>query len=144
MQKTLTYLKFISPAVLRVGIALVIIWFGFQQLLHPQMWLSYVPLSVVSFFHLSANFLVHLNGAFEIVFGAAMLLGIRTRLSALLLALHMFDITYIVGYGAIGMRDLGLSFALLAIFMHGPSPFSFDVFKRNSPEDASIAETKMI
>jgi uncharacterized membrane protein YphA (DoxX/SURF4 family) len=133
MEKILNNLKTYSPTVLRIGMAIIAIWFGAQELLHPQMWTSYIPDSVVSFSHLNANFLVHMNGAFEPIFGIALLLGIKTRISALLLTIHMFDITYVVGYGALGVRDLGLAFGLLAVFMHGPSPLSFDIFKKETP-----------
>lgn len=134
MEKIINNLKTYSPTVLRIGMALIAIWFGAQELLNPQMWTGYIPDSVIAFSNLSANFLVHMNGSFELVLGIALLLGIKTRITALLLTLHMLDITYVVGYGALGIRDLGLAFGLLAVFMHGPSPLSFDVFKKSSPQ----------
>jgi len=65
---------------------------------------------------LSAVTLVHLNGVFEIIFGTALLLGFFTQLSAFLLALHMLDITFTVGFDSIGVRDFGLSIATIVIF----------------------------
>ncbi len=132
MEKILSNLKTYSPTVLRIGMALIAIWFGAQELLYPQMWVSYIPDSVVAFSHLNANFLVHMNGAFELVFGLALLVGIKTRITAFLLSIHMLDITYVVGYGALGIRDLGLAFGLIAVFMHGPSLLSFDMFKKET------------
>lgn len=126
MEKILNNLKTYSPTVLRVGMAIIAIWFGAQELLNPQMWLGYIPDSIVSISGLNANILVHMNGAFELVFGIALLLGIKTRITALLLAIHMLDITYVVGYGALGVRDLGLAFGLVAVFMYGSSPLSID------------------
>lgn len=132
MQTFLNNLKTYSPTVLRIGMALIAIWFGAQELLYPQMWVSYIPDSVVAFSHLNANFLVHMNGSFELVFGIALLLGIKTRITAFLLAIHMLDITSIVGYGALGVRDLGLAFGLIAVFMYGPSLLSVDMFKKEN------------
>jgi hypothetical protein len=40
----------------------------------------------------------------------------------------LIEITYTVGYGGLGARDLGLTLAMISIFMSGPSPFSIDIF----------------
>jgi len=135
LQKKLTTY---SPTVLRIGMSIIAIWFGTQEILNPQMWTSFVPDSIVTFSHLSANFLVHMNGAFELIFGIALLLGIKTRITAFLLTLHMFDITYVVGYSALGIRDLGLALGLLAVFMHGPSPVSFDQRKSKTEYSSTV------
>ena len=60
------------------------------------------------------------NALFELVFGFLLLFGWQTRIAALLLALHLFDIMYVVGYGEIGVRDFGLAIATLVVFMNGP------------------------
>ena len=140
MQKYAFYLKMFAPTVLRVGMVGIVIWFGSQELLHPLMWQGYIPESVVTMSHLNANILVHINGIFEVIFGLALLLGIQTRFVAFLLTIHMFDIAYVVGYSPMGMRDLGLSIALLSVFMQGPSPLSVDMFKKNSEEESPSLE----
>ena len=113
-------LELYAPSVLRIGMAVVILWFSTQQFSDPQTWTAYVPDSAVALTHLSAVTLVHVNAAFELVFGTLLLFGWQVRLSALLLALHLFDIMYVVGYGEIGVRDFGLAVATLAVFMNGP------------------------
>ncbi|MEK7609523.1 MAG: DoxX family protein [Patescibacteria group bacterium] len=118
--------KEIAPIILRIAMSLVFLWFGSQQLIHPSNWLSFVPDSVVSFSHLSATILVHFNGAFEIVFGLALLFGFFTRTSALLLGLHLFNITLSLGLSAIAVRDFGLSMATLAIVFYGMDRFCLD------------------
>lgn len=119
-------LKQLAPVVLRIGLALVFIWFGTQQLLDVKMWVGLVPDFVISISHVSATTLVHFNGAFEIVFGLALLVGISTRVTAFLLALHIIDIMFVVGYGPIGVRDFGLSVATVAIFLNGADFFTLD------------------
>lgn len=126
-------LKTFSPFILRVGISLVFLWFGSNQIMDPKTWVGFVPDSVVSMSHLDVNTLVYLNGIFEITLGSALLLGFFTRLSALLLALHIIDITYIVGFDATGVRDFGLSIATLAVFLNGMDTISLDYWtKRQS------------
>ena len=130
MNKLFDQLKPLAPAVLRWGIAAVFLWFGSQQLIQTSMWLSFIPQSVIDISHLSASTLVHLNGSFEIIFGLALLFGYQTRIAALLLSLHMFEITSVVGYDAIGVRDFGLSVAALAVFLYGADEFGLDAWRR--------------
>ncbi len=113
-------------AVLRVGMSLVFFWFGTQQFLHTQAWVSYIPQWVMDMSSLDALTLVRINGAFEIVFGVALLLGICTRITALLLALHMAEIAFTVGYTSIGVRDFGLTIATFAIFLYGADHYCLD------------------
>jgi len=109
-----------ASSVLRYGMSAVILWFSFQQFADPQTWTAYVPDSAVSLSHLSASTLVYFNAAFELVFGLMLVFGWQTRIAALLLALHLFDIMYVVGYGEIGVRDFGLAVATLVVCMNGP------------------------
>lgn len=113
-------------AFLRIGMSLVFLWFATQQFLHTQMWTSYIPEWVMKFSSLDAVTLVHINGSFEFVFGIALLFGICTRTSALLLGLHMAEITFTVGYDSIGVRDFGLSIATFAIFLYGADYYCID------------------
>jgi len=125
MQK-FDHMKTYAPTVLRIGVSLVFLWFGFQQLINTEMWTRLIPQAAMDVSGLSAINLVHFNGAFEIVFGLCLLLGFFTRTVAFLLALHMLHITYVVGYNGIGVRDFGLSMAAISTFLYGVSPISLD------------------
>ena len=125
-------IKLFSPVILRIGIALVFIWFGVNQFLDTVSWTAYVPQWMVSISFLSAATLVHLNGVFEIVFGAALLLGFFTRVAAFLLMLHMIDITFIVGLDSIGVRDFGLSIATIAVWLNGMDFLTLDRFMKRT------------
>ena len=113
-------MKIYAPSVLRSGMVAVILWFSLQQFLHNNLYTAYVPDSIVSLSHLSATILVFFNAVFELVFGVLLAFGWQTRVVSLLLALHLFDIMYTVGYGQIGTRDFGLAVATFVIFMNGP------------------------
>ncbi len=127
-------LKKFSPVVLRIGIALVFIWFGINQISDTSQWLDYVPQWVSSLSGLSISTIVFLNGIFEITFGAALLLGFFTQFVALILTLHILDIMYIVGWNSIGVRDFGLSIAMITIFLNGDDFFTLDKFIENEIE----------
>jgi uncharacterized membrane protein YphA (DoxX/SURF4 family) len=119
-----------APSMLRFGMSAVILWFSVQQFMHNQQWTAYVPDSAVALTHLSANVLVFFNASFELVFGLMLVFGWQTRTAALLLALHLFDIMLVVGYGEIGVRDFGLAVATLVVFMNGTDRLCIQQKKR--------------
>ncbi len=122
MQRLTLFLERYASSVLRYGLAAVVLWFSLQQFLHNSLWTAYIPPSLVALTGISAGVLVSVNAIFELVFGLMLVFGWQTRLAALLLALHLFDIMYVIGYGEIGVRDFGLAVALLVVFMNGPDP----------------------
>jgi len=127
-------LKPFAPVLLRLGIGALFLWFGFDQFIHTSDWLAYVPQSISDMLPIGTATIVHLNGAFEILFGLALFLGFYTRFAAFLLALHLIDITYIVGYSALGVRDFGLTIATIAIWLNGKDFFSLDRYMSAPPE----------
>lgn len=138
-------LKFFAPVVLRIGLALVFLWFGFSQIVDTASWTAYVPDYAMSLSHLSVTTIVHLNGIFEIIFGTLLLLGLFTRFAALLLALHMIDITIIVGLDQTGVRDFAITIATIAAFLHGIDWLSLDRWRRVGPfaiENQEVAGTE--
>lgn len=114
-----------APAVVRIGMSLVFLWFGFSQLTAPQDWTRLLP-DWTAMLPVTSEQLVLFNGGFEIVFGILLLIGLWIRPVALLLALHMFHVTSVVGYGGVGVRDFGLSMATTSVFLHGPDRFTLD------------------
>jgi uncharacterized membrane protein YphA (DoxX/SURF4 family) len=124
--KGMQKLKVYAPSVLRYAMSLVILWFGTQQFITTANWLGYVPDSIITLTHLSRETLVYINGTIEVVGGILLVFGIGTRWVALLLALHLLDIMYMVGYGEIAVRDFGLALSTFAIFMNGPDELTID------------------
>ncbi len=139
IKTTTNYLELWAPGVLRIGMAVVILWFSLQQFLHNSVWVAYIPDSVVAISHLSASNLVFLNAVFELVFGLALMFGFFTRFSALLLSLHLFDIMWVVGYGEIGVRDLGLAIGTFVVFMNGSDVFCLRQREDDTQTNASFA-----
>lgn len=118
-------LRAFAPTVLRVALSLVFLWFGFTQLQNAIAWVPYVP-DFVQNFPVSAATVVFINGLFEVLFGSFLLFGIFARISALLLGLHLLGIAFFIGLSATGVRDFGLSFATLSIFLSGGGRWSLD------------------
>lgn len=108
-----------APIVVRLGIAAVVMWFGASEILHPSQWVSFIPTWASTLTGISALTLVTVNAIAEIVLSFMLAFGIWTRLAGGLLFLHMVLIIIDVGLSAIGVRDVGLAFALLSIFLQG-------------------------
>lgn len=119
MEKFKLFLKLYAPVFLRFGMAMVVLWFGFEQFMNASSWTAYVPDSAVAMSHVSAETLVYFNATFEVLFGILLIIGWKVRIVALLISLHLFNIMFVVGYNETGVRDFGLAVAILAIAMNG-------------------------
>lgn len=103
-----------ATLVLRLGLAVVILWFGVEQLSNASAWTIWVP-DWATAVGLSAEQIVYLNGTFEVIAGILLICGIALPLVSLLLALHLFLIAFEIGVDPTGVRDFGLAVALLAL-----------------------------
>ena len=90
---------------LRISLALLFIWFGFNQIIYSNLWTSIVPNWAISLLPFSAKFIVLLNGSFELIFGATLFFGFYARFSSLILFIHIAPIIFSVVYGAMMARD---------------------------------------
>ena len=101
----------------RIAISLVFIWFGINQIISPDNFMEYLP----SFILLStyAKTFIYLNGIFELILGAFLILGLFTRITALVLGINLIGIILGLGYNDVAVRDFGLMLVTLAIFLGG-------------------------
>lgn len=113
-----------APVIIRVGLSFVFIWFGLTQLFDQSAWVSFIPEGITKLTGISAETFVIFNGIFEVFFASLLAFGIWTRLVAFLLFLHMFAIIADVGLSPIGIRDIGLMFALLSVAFFGSDEYS--------------------
>jgi uncharacterized membrane protein YphA (DoxX/SURF4 family) len=100
--------------VLRLGLAGVYFYFGISQLLKPDDWVTMVPNWVLILSNLEPVTIVLVNGIFEIVFAALLLLGWWASWVSFLLAAHLLVITINLGFTPVGVRDFGLTMATIA------------------------------
>jgi uncharacterized membrane protein YphA (DoxX/SURF4 family) len=115
-----------APVILRIGLSFVFLWFGLSQIIDQSMWLSLIPSSIVELTGISAKTIVIFNGVFEVIAAVLLACGVRIRLVATLLFLHMVLIVFHLGFTAIAVRDIGITFGLLASVFYGPDDFSVD------------------
>lgn len=122
---TIKEYKEYAPIILRIGISLVFLWFGFSQVFNSKAWLVWLPQWTLNLPFEPSTFVL-INGLFEVIFGILLILGLFTRVSALLLGLHLLPIMFSIGYNDIGVRDFGLIIATFAIFLYGQDNWSLD------------------
>lgn len=115
--------------ILRVTLAVVLLYFGISQFLQPSYWIGYLP-SWSSAIPLSQTTLIYLNGSVEILGAILLLAGIWMLPVAILLALHLAAITLDLGWTEIGVRDLGLTGAMLSLAFFGSGKFSLDAWRQ--------------
>lgn len=113
-----------APIVLRIGMALVFLWFGLNQIFDTENFIGYLP----DFLLNSPNpgTYVLLNGIAETILGILLLAGLFIKPVSFLLALHLLIISISMGYNDIMIRDIGLTLATASIFLHGPDKWSLD------------------
>ncbi len=110
-----------APLVLRLGLSAVILWFGINQILEPQAWTVWVP-EWTALLGIDATTVVYMNGGFEIIAGLMLLTGFLVPFAALALFLHLCVIILEIGMTPTGVRDFGISVALLALAMFSYKP----------------------
>ena len=93
-----------APTAGRVLLGLVMLWFGYHELLLPGEWTGYVP--VVSESSSLAIILVLAHGWVLLVLSAALLAGVAPRAAAALASLLMLEI--VISLAATGLSDTAL------------------------------------
>lgn len=116
--------KELPKVLLRIVLSLVFLYFGVSQIFSPSNWAGFVPGFLVGGF--SANNWVIFNGILEITLGLFLIVGLYVRFSSIILAVHLFFIALSVGFSPIGVRDLGLAFAMFVVFLNGVDKYCLD------------------
>ena len=109
-----------APSIVRIGISLVFLWFGLNQIFDTASWIYWISPNVANLLPFEPTTIIMASGIFEVTFGTLLILGVFTRIAALLLTIHLVIIAINLGYGDIMIRDLGLAIVTFSIFLHGP------------------------
>jgi uncharacterized membrane protein YphA (DoxX/SURF4 family) len=110
-----------SQLALRIGLAIVFLWFGIDKFIQPQYWLdAWVPSFVQNFasgIHIGGRDLINLIGIFEVIVALSLLTGFFMRYFAVAAAVFLVSIIAIHGFNEVIIRDIGLVGALIAIII---------------------------
>ena|SRR3990167_8087030 len=122
-----------SVAIIRIGLALVLLWFGINQAFDSDSFLGYVPawampdhMHMMHFPQIEINTIIIFNGISEIVMGLFLLVGLYARIFAFIAAMHLFIIAVSLGYNDIAVRDFGLALMAVSLVFSGAGSLSLD------------------
>lgn len=115
---------------LRLGLATVFLVFGIWKALAPVDWVIFMPNwvagAVAGIDSIDALGVLKMMGFVEAVLGLQLLVGFFTKVSAAICTLLLAGIVFHVGFDQVGIRDLGLLAAALALAFAGSGPWSVD------------------
>ncbi len=110
---------------LRLGLAVVFLWFGIDKFIHPSYWINaWVPVGFISFLshiHVSAQSFIFLNGIFEILVGISLLTQIFIKIFSILAIIFLLGVLVAVGLNEITIRDLTMIGALVSVVLWQPA-----------------------
>jgi uncharacterized membrane protein YphA (DoxX/SURF4 family) len=109
----------IGVYILRLGLAVVFLYFGISQILDQYKWIYFVPDRFLNFYisEILKSKIVFLNGIFDTIIALSLISGLFIRIFSFLGFIHLFSITiFSLGFEPSGIRDLGLAFAMLSLF----------------------------
>ena len=118
--------KYHSTTIIRISLALVLLWFGIGELLKPESWFSYIPPWLSPILPIAPKTFILLHGTFETIIGLFLLIGLFTRITAFIAFLHLLSVAVIVGFNDIGVRDFGLAAMALSLVFSGSKNLSLD------------------
>ena len=114
---------------MRFGLALIFLWFGIDKFIHVQNWIGWVPEWMASFIPVSLFTFMYFQGAIEMLVGALLLVGYKTRFAALLAMLILLGVvlsTIGTGQAEVMLRDIGLLGASISLLFAGSKCSSVD------------------
>jgi uncharacterized membrane protein YphA (DoxX/SURF4 family) len=101
--------------ILRIGLAIVFLYFSISQFQNPTKWVSLLPDFLQSFGN--PIIFIYVNALFDALVGIFFISGRFLKVFSLLAFLHLLGITlFSLGFSPQGFRDLGLAFASLSLF----------------------------
>ena len=103
---------------LALGAAFVLLYFGIEKFLHPDLWIGWMPGWMDGLMGLSNKVWMNITGVTEIIIGIMMLVPKRhvQKTGALFASLHLVAILTQIGWNEIAVRDAGLLCMTMALW----------------------------
>jgi uncharacterized membrane protein len=105
--------------ILTAGLVFVFGYFGIDKFVHPEIWIGWIPPWMEGFVGLPRETWLSIIGFSEASLAILLLIPVRIvqKIGALLIVLHLIGILTQVGWNDIAVRDIGLLFMGIALFM---------------------------
>lgn len=110
-----------SQLILRIGLALVFLWFGIDKFIEPQHFIdSWMPMNMVTALaglHIGARDFMFLVGIFEVLVAVSLASGFFMRIFAAPAILFLLSLFVIHGVREVLIPDIGLIAGLAALIL---------------------------
>jgi uncharacterized membrane protein YphA (DoxX/SURF4 family) len=118
---------------LRAGLAYVFLTFGYEKIVDWRGWATMLPPELASVLEVSSGLrlatLLNALGYVEVILGLHLAIGFFTRSTAAASALLLTLAVLVMGSTGIGVRDVGLLSAAVAVAFVGGGPWSLDAWR---------------
>ena len=105
-----------APTAARLLLGLVLLWFGYHELVMPGLWTGYVPILAATSH--AAEILVLAHGWVLLVLAVALLAGVAPRIAAMVASVLLLEIVISLGVNGISdlvLRDVGVLGLAIAV-----------------------------
>lgn len=101
------------------GLAFVFLYFGIDKLVHPVVWIGWMPPWMEGLGGFTSVEWLKAVAVGEIVIGVLMLIPFRAlqKVGAFLAALHLIAVLTQTGWNDIAVRDIGLLFMAMSLLL---------------------------
>lgn len=114
--------------ILRLGLAITFIWIGVMILQDPIAWAGYIQPWALKFIPGSLSLNMQITGIMDVAVGLLLLVNSTVWIGALFGAVHLVVVLITSGITEITVRDIGLLFASVALFMESMPMWLSDKF----------------
>ena len=114
--------------VIRIGLAVVFLWIGIDTLLHPIVWLAWVPQWLLNIIPFSPTMFMYIHGSIEALLGLMLLVGFLTRKVAAVVAVMLAAIIVILGFNDLAARDFAILTIAVALALVKEHQLSLDSY----------------
>ena len=133
--------RHISPLfVVRLGIAVVFLWFGMDKFFRPLVWFGFVPEFAVGLNPLSPSAFMYVQGVVETALGFLLLIGFFTRIASVAAAFIMLLVVVSLGFNDLGIRDFAVFCIAVALSLSDPVKPSLDFYLRSRKLGRAVRE----
>lgn len=110
-----------ASLLLRIGLAVEFLVFGYGKLADTASWIGFIPPWMSPLIPIAPEQFLHTIGVIEIVLGALLVLGLWTRVVAVLAVFHLLGVLVALGYNELAVRDFVSFTAAAALVALGPA-----------------------
>lgn len=117
-----------TSLLLRLGLGVEFVLFGYGKLTDLPSWIGYIPPWVSPLIPMPVTTFLQAVGVVELVLGLLLIIGLWVRVVAILSALHLAGVLVALGYNDLAIRDFVSFMAALALASlgHASCHYSLD------------------